>query len=116
MKNGKQKKQKRRAMKLNKSYIKQLISEQLQEELKSTIQKKADAIQPEEMPGAIAGLQANAGAQEAIAGHLQGATAAALNTLAQSEDAAAQQAAGLLNGALEQIPDVADEGAKAAAG
>ena len=102
-------------MKLNKSYIKQIISEQLQE-LKSGIQKGAEAIQPEDMPGAIAGLQANAGAQEAIAGHLQGAIAQALQALSQSQDPAAQQVAALLQGALEQIPDVADEGAKAAAG
>ena len=114
-KTGKQKKQKRRAMKLNKSYIRQLISEQLQE-LKSGIQKGADAIQPEEMPGAIAGLQANAGAQEAIAAHLQGATGQALQALGQSQDPAAQQAAVLLQAALEQIADVADEGAKEASG
>ena len=102
-------------MKLNKSYIKQIISEQLQE-LKSGIQKGADAIQPEEMPGAIASLQANAGAQEAIAGHLQGAVAQSLEALAQSQDPTAQQVAALLQGSLEQLPDVADEGAKAAAG
>ena len=102
-------------MKLNKSYIKQLISEQLQE-IKSGVQKSAEAIQPEDMPGAIAGLQANAAAQEAIAGHLQNTTAQALEALGQSQDPAAQQVAALLQGALEQIPDVADEGAKAAAG
>ena len=102
-------------MKLNKSYIKQLISEQLQE-LKSGIQKGAEAIQPEDMPGAIAGLQANAGAQEAIAGHMQGAAMQALEVLGQSQDPAAQQVAALLQGALEQIEDVADEGAEAAAG
>ena len=103
-------------MKLNKSYIKQLISEQLQEELKSGIQKKADAIQPEALPSAIAGLQANASAQEAIAGHLQATVAQSLQALAQSQDPSAQQVAALLQGSLEQIPDVADEGAKAAAG
>ena len=100
---------------LNKPYIKQLISEQLQE-LKSGIQKGAEAIQPEEMPGAIAGLQANAGAQEAIAGHLQATIAQSLQALAQSQDPSAQQVAALLQGSLEQLPDVADEGAKAAAG
>jgi len=103
-------------MKLNKSYIKQLISEQLKEEIKSGVQKRADAIQPEQLPGAIAGLQANAGAQEAIATHLQGATGQALQTLGQSQDPAAQQAAGVLQGALEQLADVADEGAKEASG
>jgi hypothetical protein len=82
-------------MKINKSYIKQLISEQLQE-LKSGIQKGAEAIQPEEMPGAIAGLQANAGAQEAIVAHLQGAATQVLQALGQSQDPAAQQAAALL--------------------
>ena len=105
-------------MKLNKSYIRQLISEQLQElkSLKSGIQKGAEAIQPEDMPGAIAGLQADAGAQGAIAGHMQGAVMQALQTLAQSQDPAAQQVAALLQGSLEQLPDVAEEGAKEASG
>ena len=102
-------------MKLNKSYIKQLISEQLQE-IKSGVQKGAEAIQPEEMPGAIAGLQANAAAQEAIAGLLQQSVMQAMAMAAQSQDPAAQQIAALLQGALEEIPNVAEEASKAAMG
>ena len=85
-------------MKLNKSYIRQIIAEQLQE-IKSAVQKSSEAIQPEDMPGAIAGLQANAAAQEAIAGLLQ-------QTLMQV----------MIQGALEEIPNVAEEASKAAQG
>jgi len=102
-------------MKLNKSYISRLISEQLQE-IKSGVQKSAEAIQPEEMPGAIAGLQANAAAQEAIAGLLQQSVMQAMAMAAQSQDPAAQQIAALLQGALEEIPNVAEEASKAAMG
>ena len=102
-------------MKLNKSYISRLISEQLQE-IKSGVQKSAEAIQPEEMPGAIAGLQANAAAQEAIAGLLQQSVMQAMSMAAQSQDPAAQQIAALLQGALEEIPNVAEEASKAAMG
>jgi hypothetical protein len=51
-------------MKLNKTYIKRLISE----ELKSRIQKKEEAVAPKDLPGFVAGLIGNAAAQEAIAG------------------------------------------------
>ena len=40
------------------------------------------------------------------------AVAQSLEVLAQSQDPTAQQVAALLQGSLEQIPDVADEGAK----
>ena len=100
-------------MKLNKSYIKQLISEQLLE-IKSGIQKGAEAIQPEDMPGAIAGLQANAAAQEAIAGLLQQALMQVMEIASQIPEA--QQIVPLIQSALAQIPEVAEEASKAAQG
>jgi|TARA_R110002167_G_scaffold223278_2_gene428596 hypothetical protein len=102
-------------MKLNKPYIKQLISEQLQE-IKSGVQRGAEAIQPEEMPGAIAGLQANAAAQEAIAGLLQQTLMQVMQLAGQSQDPAAQQIVPLIQSALEQIPEVAEEASKSAMG
>ena len=102
-------------MKLNKSYIKQLISEQLQE-IKSGVQRGAEAIQPEEMPGAIAGLQANAAAQEAIAGLSQQTLMQVMQIAGQSQDPAAQQIIALVQGALEQVPEVAEEASKNAVG
>ena len=100
-------------MKLNKSYIKQLISEQLQE-IKSAVQKSSEAIQPEDMPGAIAGLQANAAAQEAIAGLLQQTLMQVMEIASQIPEA--QQIVPLIQSALAQIPEVAEEASKAAQG
>jgi gas vesicle protein len=100
-------------MKLNKPYIKQLISEQLQE-IKSGVQRGAEAIQPEEMPGAIAGLQANAAAQEAIAGLLQQTLMQVMEIASQIPEA--QQIVPLIQSALEQIPEVAEEASKSAMG
>ena len=102
-------------MKLNKSYIKQLISEQLQE-IKSAVQKSSEAIQPEDMPGAIAGLQANAAAQEAIAGLLQQTLMQVMQIAGQIQDPAAQQIVTMMQDALEEIPNVAEEASKAAMG
>ena len=100
-------------MKLNKSYIRQLISEQLQE-IKSGVQRGAEAIQPEEMPGAIAGLQANAAAQEAIVGLLQQTLMQVMEIASQIPEA--QQIVPLIQSALEQIPEVAEEASKSAMG
>tara|TARA_R110000851_G_scaffold191415_1_gene342021 strand:- start:74 stop:376 length:303 start_codon:yes stop_codon:yes gene_type:complete len=100
-------------MKLNKPYIKQLISEQLQE-IKSGVQRGAEAIQPEEMPGAIAGLQANAAAQEAIVGLLQQTLMQVMEIASQIPEA--QQIVPLIQSALEQIPEVAEEASKSAMG
>ena len=102
-------------MKLNRLYIKQLISEQLQE-IKSGVQRGAEAIQPEDMPGAIAGLQANAAAQEAIAGLSQQTLMQVMQIAGQSQDPAAQQIVALVQGALEQVPEVAEEASKNAIG
>jgi|TARA_R110000851_G_scaffold309_1_gene1073 hypothetical protein len=96
-------------MKLNKSYIKQLISEQLQEELKSPLQKGADAVAPKDLPGFVAGLIGNAAAQEAIAGLSQQTLMQVMQLAGQSQDPAAQQIVPLIQSALDGMGDAAQK-------
>jgi|15BtaG_2_1085339.scaffolds.fasta_scaffold28201_4 hypothetical protein len=69
-------------MKLNKSYIKQLISEQLREDLDSQIEKKEKAIDQKDLPAAVATNQAEAAAGTAQAQVLSTALVEILNAAA----------------------------------
>jgi len=100
-------------MKLNKSYIKQLISEQLQEVrgLKSSVQKNAEAIQPEDLPGAVAGIQAGNAAGTAQSQILQGALVKIVELAPQLGEAGAPVAQ-IANDALKQAAKEAEEAVK----
>ena len=100
-------------MKLNKPYIKQLISEQLQElrGAKSPLQRNAEAIQPEDLPGAVAGIQAGNAAGTAQAQILQGALVNIVNMAPDMGEAGATVAQ-LANDALKQAAEAADEAVK----
>ena len=107
-------------MKLDKSYIRQLISEQLQE-LKSPLAQGAEALQPEDMPGAIAGLLGNAAAQGVSAQLAQQTLMQILEMAGQVQDpqtamAMVQAMAQAAQGALEAIPAAAEDAAKDATG
>jgi hypothetical protein len=101
-------------MKLNKSYIKQLISEQLREAVESGIQKNAESLQPEELPGYLASLIGNAAAQETMASMSQQTLMQVMQLAGQSQDPAAQQIVPLIQNALDGMGDAAQEAAKEA--
>ena len=100
-------------MKLNKSYIRQLISEQLQE-LKSQIQKKEEAVSPKDLPSFVAGLIGNAAAQEAMAGLSQQTLMQVMDIASQIPEA--QQIVPLIQDALGGMGDAAQEASEDAMG
>ena len=101
-------------MKLNKSYIRQLISEQLREAIESGIQKNAEALQPEDIAGFIAGLIGNSAANETMANMSQQTLMQVMQLAGQSEDPAVQQIVPLIQSALDGMGAAAQESAKEA--